>query len=150
MDTCSARSISGYASVNWRRRGIRMVRAKVGVTASFRPPAPGRRGGAGKALQRAQPFAHMGQVGAAVGGERKICPAKQPRAQNLLQLLDAVADRAGRDAQLVGRQRHAAQARQRLEGKQALDGRDAPCVAAWKAGALLLTGAGPCGGRRAA
>ena len=79
----------------------------------------------GKLLQHGQTFAHMGQVFAALGGERKIGPTKQLGANDLLQLLDAVAHGAGRDAQLLGGLRDAAQARQRLKRQQALDGRNA-------------------------
>jgi hypothetical protein len=55
--------------------------------------------GRGKALQRGQAFAHMGQVFAALGGQREIGAAEQLGADDLLELLDAVADGAGRDAQ---------------------------------------------------
>jgi len=67
----------------------------------------------------------MGQVFVAFGGERKIGPAKQLGANDLLQLLDAVTHRAGRHAQLFGGLRHAAQTGQCLKGQEALDGRDA-------------------------
>ena len=90
-------------------------------------PAPaGRAGAAGKALQRAQAFTHMRQIGAAFAGQREIGPPEQPAAQHLLELAHPVAHGAGRDAQLLGGLRHAAQPRQRLEGQQALDGGDAP------------------------
>ena len=64
----------------------------------------------------------MRQRGAAVGGQRKIGAAKKLRAQDLLQLLDAVAHGAGRDAQLIGAGGDAAQPCQCLKGQQALDG----------------------------
>ena len=98
------------------------------------PPPPRRRCLARKPLQRAQPLAHMGQVGAALGGQRKIGAAEQPHAQDLLQLLDAVAHGAGRDTQLFGRLRHAAQAGQGFKRQQALDGRNAPRRAAEEGG----------------
>ena len=79
----------------------------------------------GKARQHAQAFAHMGQVFAAFGGQREVGPAKQPRAQQLFQLLDAVADGTGRDAQLLRRLGARAQPRQCLKGQQTLDRRDA-------------------------
>ena len=52
---------------------------------------------------------------------------EQARAQDVFELLDAVAHGAGRHAQLIGRLRHAAQPRQRLERDEALDGRNAAC-----------------------
>jgi hypothetical protein len=73
----------------------------------------------------------MGQVLAAFGGQREIGPPEQLGADDLFELPDAVADRAGRDAQLFsGSLCHAAQACQRLEGEQALNGRDAGSHAA--------------------
>jgi hypothetical protein len=67
----------------------------------------------------------MGQVFAAFGGQRKVGPAEQLGADDLFELLDAVADRAGRHVQLFRGLGDAAQPRQRLKGQQALDGRDA-------------------------
>ncbi|MPM73070.1 hypothetical protein SDC9_120046 [bioreactor metagenome] len=77
-------------------------------------------------MQGAQAFTHMGQIGAAIRGQREIRAAEQARSQNLLQLLDPVADGAGRDAQLLRRQRDRAQPRQSLEGEQALYRRNPP------------------------
>jgi len=99
----------------------------------------------GEALQRPQAFAHLLQVVLAVGGQRKVRAPEQLRAQHLLQLAHAVADRAGRDAELLGRQRHAAQARQGFKGQQALDGRDAPGRAAVEEAAGALAVAAGCG-----
>lgn len=45
----------------------------------------------------------MGQIFAAFGGQGKIGAAKELGTDDLLQLLDPVADRAGRDAQLFSR-----------------------------------------------
>ena len=73
----------------------------------------------------------MGQVFAALNRERKVGAAKQLGANDLLQLLDAVAQRAGRYAQLIRRLCHAAQSRQGLEGQQALDGRDSGRAHGW-------------------
>ena len=67
----------------------------------------------------------MGQVLAAFGGQGEVGPAKQFGANDLLELLDPVADRAGRDKQLFGSERDRAQPGQRLKGEQALDGWDA-------------------------
>jgi len=66
----------------------------------------------------------MRQVSSAFGRERKIGPAKQFGANDLFELLDPVAHRAGRDAQFFGGLGHAAQARQRLKSQQALNGGD--------------------------
>ena len=79
-------------------------------------------------LNTAQTFAHMRQILNSFGGQRKIGPAKQLGANDLLQLLDPVAHGAGCDAQLLGRLGHAAQTRQRLKGQEALNRRDARCV----------------------
>ena len=113
-----------------RSRGIRIERAKVGVTAtrSLRLPPPLSR--PGKRPSAGQPFAHVGQVLAAFGGEGEVGAAEQLGAEDLFQLPHPVAHGAGRDAQFVGRQRHRAQPRQRLEGEEALDGRNARRVTA--------------------
>ena len=75
-----------------------------GRDGDLQPPLAGQRRGTGKALQRIQPLAHMGQVGMAFGGEREVRAAEKPHAQHLFELADAVADGAGRDAQLkIGR-----------------------------------------------
>ena len=50
----------------------------------------------------------------------------------VFQLAHAVAHRAGRHAQLLGRQRHRPQPRQCLEGEEALDGRDARGHGSWR------------------
>ena len=76
-------------------------------------------------LQRAQGLAHPRQIGSAVGTCKKVAATgEQLEPQPVLQLADAVADRAGRDVQFLGRLRDAAQARHRLEGEQRLDRRD--------------------------
>ncbi|MPM71103.1 hypothetical protein SDC9_118066 [bioreactor metagenome] len=98
---------------------------KGGCHGQLQAPLAGLAVGAGKALQRAQAFAYVREVGAAVRGEREVGTPEQARAQDLFQLLDAVAYRAGRDAQFISGERDAAQTRKRLEGEQALDGRDA-------------------------
>ncbi len=67
----------------------------------------------------------MRQVFHTLDGERKVGPAKQLGAYDLLQLLDAVAHRAGRDAEFFCSLRDAAQTRQRLKSQQALNRGDA-------------------------
>ena len=76
----------------------------------------------GKALENAQTLAHMRQVFAAFGGERKICAPKQLHTQQLFELLHAVADSTRCDAQLFSRLGDRAQTRQGFEGEQALNG----------------------------
>jgi hypothetical protein len=130
MDTCKRQVDLGVGLGELAQARDEDGARKRGRDGQLEPPPPRRRCLARKALQRAQPLAHMGQVGAALGGQRKIGPAKQPHAQDLLQLLDPVAHGAGRDAQLFGRLRHAAQAGQGFKRQQALDGRNAPRRAA--------------------
>jgi hypothetical protein len=78
-----------------------------------------------EALQDRDALAHMGQVLAALGGEREVGAAEQLGADGLFQLPHPVADRAGCHAQFLRRLRHRAQAGQCFKGQQALDGRDA-------------------------
>lgn len=82
-----------------------------------------RSGGAGKFLQCGEPLAHMGEVLAALGGQGKISPAKKPGSDDLLELLDPVADCAGCHKQFVAGLRHAAQAGKasRLTGTESVE-----------------------------
>jgi hypothetical protein len=90
----------------------------------------GQRPLAGEAPQNGQAFADMRQVFAAFAGQRKVGPPEQLGANDLFQLLDPVADRAGRDAQLFSGLCHAAQSRQGFKSEQALNGRYAGSHAA--------------------
>ena len=89
---------------------------------------------AGEALQHGQRLAHVREIFAALGGEGEIGAAKEAHAHQLFQLLDAVADRAGRDAEFFGGVGDATEPGQGFEGEKALDRRNAhghggyPCL----------------------
>ena len=77
-----------------------MLRAKVGVTAT-------------RSLRRA----YVREVFAALGREREIGAAEQAHADQLFQLLDAVADGTGRDAEFFGGVGDATEPGQCFEGE---------------------------------
>ncbi len=89
------------------------------------PRRHGRRALARQLAQRGERDADLLQVGRALGGRGEVAAREQPHAEVGLELAQAVAHRAHGHAQLFGRTARAAQARDRLEGEQALDGRDA-------------------------
>ena len=76
-------------------------------------------------LQRGERGAHMLQIGCALAGEGEITATEQADAEVRFELADAMADRAHGHAQLRRGAAGAAQARDRLEGEQALDRGDA-------------------------
>lgn len=78
----------------------------------------------GNLLQRRKRLAHSHQVGDAIHAEAEVVAGEKLQCEVRLKLADAMTDCAGRDAELFRRQCHTAQTRHRLEGQQALDGRD--------------------------
>jgi hypothetical protein len=75
---------------------------------------------AGHLLQRRNGLAHAGQVGHAVGAQAEVVAREELEFELRLELADAMADRAGRHAEFFGREVHAAQPCDGLEGLQAL------------------------------
>jgi hypothetical protein len=74
-----------------------------------------------RGLQRRKAGAHVGEISGTVGRKAEIAAAEELEAHVRFELADAVADRAGRDAQFIGRAARVAQPGHGFEGEQALD-----------------------------
>jgi hypothetical protein len=74
-----------------------------------------------RGLQSGKPGSHVREVGRAIGREAEVAAAEELEAHMRFELPDAVAHRAGRDAQLIGRAARVTQSCDGLEGQQALD-----------------------------
>jgi hypothetical protein len=79
---------------------------------------------AGVGSKAARPLRTCARSAAPVVAQGEIGAADQPAAELRLEFANAVADLAGREAQLLGRLTDAESPFHRFEGEQALDGRD--------------------------
>ena len=117
--------MSGCCSVNDASRGTRMLRAKVGGTATISRWRASERGG-GSAAEAGERRPRGGRVLDCVRRQRqRLRPRDQRLSQPHLELAQPVADRARGDAQLVGGGHDAAEARDGFERLQAVQWREA-------------------------